>query len=87
MSLADYIINRKGDDMCPMEKTVVNINDLNEAYEALNNKLKSMGILQVPIFFIKIQTIQVGIWQKNANNDQESMKYEYIPSYLCMQEK
>ena len=42
--LVEYIINRKGDDMCPMEKTVVNINDLNEAYLALANKVKEMGI-------------------------------------------
>ena len=40
--LTDYIINRKGDDMCPMEKTVANINNLNEAYKALNDKLSSL---------------------------------------------
>ena len=42
--LVDYIINRTHDDMCPMEKTVKDIDDLNKAYEALNNKLKSLTI-------------------------------------------
>ena len=37
--LAEYIINRKGDGMCPMEMTVKDIDDLNEAYEALRRKL------------------------------------------------
>lgn len=36
--LVDYIINNKGDDMCPMEKTVKDIDDLQMAYEALYNK-------------------------------------------------
>lgn len=34
----DMIINRKGDDICPMEKTVKDINDPVEAYIALKNK-------------------------------------------------
>lgn len=42
-NLVDYIVNRKGDGMCPMEKTVENINDLNEAYEALNRKIKEIN--------------------------------------------
>ena len=37
--LVDYIINRKGDGMCPMEMTVKDIDDLKEAYEALNRKI------------------------------------------------
>lgn len=37
--LVDYIVNRKGDGMCPMEETVKDINDLHEAYEALNRKI------------------------------------------------
>ena len=37
--LVDYIVNRKGDGMCPMELTVKDIDDLNEAYEALNKKI------------------------------------------------
>ena len=40
--LVPYIINRTGDDMCPMEKTVKDIDDLNEAYNALNEKLSSL---------------------------------------------
>ena len=41
-NITEIIINRKGDDMCPMEKTVKDINDLNEAYIALNEKVKSL---------------------------------------------
>ncbi len=37
--LVDYIVNRKGDGMCPMEMTVKDIDDMNEAYEALKKKL------------------------------------------------
>ena len=37
--LVDYIVNRKGDGMCPMEMTVKDIDDLKEAYEALNRKI------------------------------------------------
>ncbi len=37
-----YIINRTGDDMCPMEKTVKDIEDLDEAYAALLNKVKEL---------------------------------------------
>jgi len=40
--LVEYIINRKGDDMCPMEKTVADIDDLKQAYKALNEKVSSM---------------------------------------------
>ena len=36
--LTDYIVNRKGDGMCPMEMTVKDIDDLREAYEALKKK-------------------------------------------------
>lgn len=42
--LVEYIINRKGDDMCPMEKTVAGIDDLKQAYQALNAKVQEMGI-------------------------------------------
>ena len=41
-NLVPYIINRLGDDMCPMEKTVKDIDDLNEALLALNNKLSTL---------------------------------------------
>ena len=37
--LTGMIVNRKGDGMCPMEMTVKDIDDLNEAYEALKKKL------------------------------------------------
>ena len=36
--LTENIINRKGDDICPMEKTVQDIDDLNDAYIALKAK-------------------------------------------------
>ncbi|MBR0137904.1 MAG: DUF1893 domain-containing protein [Erysipelotrichaceae bacterium] len=38
-TLAEYIVNRKGDGMCPMEMTVKDIDDLNEAFSALKKKL------------------------------------------------
>lgn len=37
-TLVPYIINRTKDGMCPMEKTVYDLTDLNEAYEALLKK-------------------------------------------------
>ena len=37
--LTDKIINRKGTDICPMEKTVKYINDIEEGYQALRCKL------------------------------------------------
>ena len=37
--LVDYIVNQKGDGMCPMELTVKDINDPEDAYEALKRKL------------------------------------------------
>ena len=41
-SSTDRIINRRGDDICPMEKTVANINVPDEAYNALAEKLAAM---------------------------------------------
>lgn len=38
----DHIINRKKDDICPMEKTVQDINDPIEAYITLKNKVSQM---------------------------------------------
>lgn len=38
-NMTEIIINRKGDDMCPMEKTVKDIDDLMQAYNALNQTL------------------------------------------------
>lgn len=37
-----YIVNRKKDGMCPMEETVLNIDDLEEAYTVLKKKIKAM---------------------------------------------
>jgi len=37
-TLVSKIINRKGDDICPMEKTVIDIDDLDVAYKLLKNK-------------------------------------------------
>jgi len=34
-TLVDAIINRAGDDTCPLEKAVLNIEDKDEAYEAI----------------------------------------------------
>ena len=36
--IVDYIINRAGDDKCPMEKSVTDIDDPQEAYEILKEK-------------------------------------------------
>lgn len=41
-TLAEKIINRTGDDICPMEKTVADIIDPEEGYEAIRNKLMEM---------------------------------------------
>ncbi|MBR4462410.1 MAG: DUF1893 domain-containing protein [Erysipelotrichaceae bacterium] len=40
--LTDYIVNRTGDGMCPMEMTVKEIDDLQDAYLALKNKVQEM---------------------------------------------
>ena len=37
-----YIINRRGDGMCPMEQTVLDIEDPEKAVTALKEKLRSM---------------------------------------------
>ena len=39
----DYIINRTKTGMCPMEQTVLEIEDGEEAYAALRKKLKEMA--------------------------------------------
>ena len=41
-TLTEKIINRQGTDICPMEKTVAEIGDVDEAYEALSRKLSEM---------------------------------------------
>ena len=38
----DHIINRDGTDMCPMEKTVLDIDDADEGEKLIRNKIKSM---------------------------------------------
>lgn len=40
--LVPYIINRTHDGMCPMEKTVYDLTDLNEAYDALLRKQEEL---------------------------------------------
>lgn len=40
--LTERIINRAGTDTCPMEKTVANIDDPEEAYIALKHKMDAM---------------------------------------------
>lgn len=37
-----YIVNRKGDGMCPMEECVLNTEDADEAYRLLSEKLESL---------------------------------------------
>lgn len=39
----EYIINRDKTGMCPMEEACLEINNLEEAYQALQNKLKTIG--------------------------------------------
>ena len=38
----DYIINRKGDGMCPMERATLNIDEPEEAYSVLKAKLEEL---------------------------------------------
>ncbi len=40
--MVDYIVNNAGDGMCPMEMTVKDIDDLEEAYAALARKVQEM---------------------------------------------
>lgn len=42
-TLAEKIINRRGDDICPMEKTVTDIPDAEAGYEALRNKIRELS--------------------------------------------
>lgn len=43
-SLVDNIINRKGDGICPFEMAVLKINDANEAYTAILDKMIELNI-------------------------------------------
>lgn len=42
-TLTDKIINRKGDDICPMEKLVLNVNEPTIAKLLIEEKLKEMS--------------------------------------------
>ena len=41
-TLTDKIINREGDGICPMEQTVTQIEDADEAYLALKTRLEQL---------------------------------------------
>lgn len=43
-TLADNIINRRGDGICPFEAAVLNITDPKDAYTAITEKMKEMNI-------------------------------------------
>lgn len=43
-TLVDNIINRKGDGICPFEQAVLDIDNTQQAYEAVLNKMSEMGI-------------------------------------------
>ena len=43
-SIVDNIINRKGDGICPFEMAVLKINDANEAYTAILDKMTELNI-------------------------------------------
>lgn len=42
-TLADKIINRRGDDICPMEKATLDVGDPKEAYLLLKEKVQNMA--------------------------------------------
>ena len=42
-TLVERIVNRRGDDLCPMEKTVADIDDPEEGYEALKKRLSELS--------------------------------------------
>ena len=43
-SLVGNIINRTGDGICPFEEAVLNIDDANDAYAAVREKMEAMKI-------------------------------------------
>lgn len=45
----DKIINRKGDDICPMEKAVIDINDIEQGYIAIKDTLQKLKANQKQI--------------------------------------
>ena len=40
--LVPFIVNNLKTDMCPMEKTVLNIEEIDEAFNALNHKVSEL---------------------------------------------
>ncbi len=42
--LAEHIVNRQGNGICPFEETVIGIEDKYEAYKAILMKMKDMNI-------------------------------------------
>ena len=40
--MVEYIVNRKGDGMCPMEETVKDIDDPLDTFKALNERIAQM---------------------------------------------
>ena len=42
--LVEHIINRRGDGICPFEETVLEIQNQEEAYDAILKKMELMGI-------------------------------------------
>ena len=42
-TLTDYIINRKGTDICPFEKAVSDVNEKEEAYRLILSRMKEMN--------------------------------------------
>ncbi len=46
----DKIINRKGDDICPMEKAVIAINDIEQGYIAIKDTLQKLKANQKRIY-------------------------------------
>ena len=43
-TLVDYIINRRGDGICPFESAVLEVNNSQEAYKVIRKKMKEMNI-------------------------------------------
>ena len=43
-TLVDYIINRRGDGICPFESAVLEVHDPQEAYNTIKDKMKEMNI-------------------------------------------
>lgn len=44
--VVENIINRQGNGICPFEAVVLNICDVDKAYDAIKAKIKEMGIAQ-----------------------------------------